>query len=83
MNHYRQSIILFGFALPLIIAAITVGGVGYLRAKVNTSYQNKSKHYASYQTNRRRALAIETQVGIERPHVSNWTEVLRTESTLR
>ena len=80
MNHYRQSIIIFGFVLPLLIAVLSAGSVGYLRSKVTTSFDEKAKHYKSYQTNRREALAIETRVGMVRPHVSNWTSILRTET---
>lgn len=80
MNHYRQSIIVFGFVLPLLVAALAAGSVGYLRNKITSSFDNKSTHYKSYQGNRREALAIETRIGKERPHVSNWTRILRTET---
>lgn len=80
MNHYRKSIITFGFVLPLLIAGLAVGAVGFMRGKVAASFNDKSKHYESYQANRTEALAIETRVGKVRPHVSNWTKILRTET---
>ena len=42
MNHYRQSIIVFGFVLPALGALATVGGFAYLRGRIKASFDNKS-----------------------------------------
>ena len=80
MNHYRQPIIVFGFVLPFLAALICVVGVSLMRGKIMRSFEDKSSHYSSFQGNRARAQAIETKVAKERPHVSNWTEILRAET---
>lgn len=80
MNHYRLSILLFGFVLPLFVAAVVVGSFAYLRSKTAASFAQKSSHYTSFESNRLQALAIENQIGKKRAHINNWTQTLREET---
>ena len=80
MNHYRQSIILFGFVLPLLVVGVVSGGAAWFRGKIAASFQDKSRHYASYEVNRLQALEAEERVKREREHVALWTETLREET---
>lgn len=80
MNHYRQSIILFGFVLPLIVAAVFVAAVGFIRARTLASFGQKNAHFASYESNRHQALAIEAAIGKQRASVEDWNKVLQQET---
>lgn len=80
MNHYRQSIILFGFALPLVGAAAAVVAAGHVRGRVQRSFADKCTHYASYQANHSRARALEAGIGGRRKQLNAWNETLRAET---
>ena len=79
MNHYRQSIILFGFVLPLLVAAIFVAAIGLVRARALASFKQKSTHYSSYESNRRQALAIEGSISKQRASIEDWNKALQQE----
>lgn len=80
MNHYRQSILLFGFALPLLVAGLVVGTFAYFRGKVIASFENKSTHFSSYERERQTCLGLEAQIGLKRPHVNRWSALMKEET---
>ena len=77
---YRQSILIFGFVLPLVVCAAVVGGGVALKAKAAASFQQKQTLYKSSEMNRIGALGMEAQVSKRRPHVERWTEQLEKET---
>lgn len=80
MNLYRQSIILFGIVLPLLIGAAVIGVCSMLKSKMVASFENKQKHYRSYEQSRIGALEIEAKIGRQRPHVERWARELSEET---
>lgn len=80
MNLYRQSIILFGIVVPILIAA-AVAGVGFmLKSKMTASYSNKERNYKTYEQGRMAALEIESGVVRGRPHLDRWNKMLSQET---
>lgn len=77
---YRQSIILFGFVLPLVVCAAIVGGGRFIKAKASASFEQKQALYKTAETNRVGALGIEAQVSKKRPDVERWTSELQKET---
>ncbi len=74
MNLYRQTITLFGIIVPVIIAAVIIGGCYFLRSEMIASFNNKQLNYKSYEQNRIAALDVETQVVRNRPHLDRWNQ---------
>jgi|694.fasta_scaffold17268_3 hypothetical protein len=80
MNLYRQSIILFGIVLPVLIGAAVIGVCFMLKSKMVASFENKQTHYRSYEQSRIGALEIEAKIGRQRPHVERWARELSEET---
>lgn len=74
MNIYRQTIVLFGIVLPVIIAAAIIGGCYFLRSEMSASFSNKELKYKSYEQDRRAAMKMETQVMQNREHLDRWNQ---------
>lgn len=80
MHLYRQTIILFGLVLPVVIAA-ALGGVGYmLQSHMAASFHNKENTFKTYEQARLAGIEVETQVTRQRDHLSRWNEQLALET---
>lgn len=79
MNHYRQSIALFGIALPLVVLAIVLGLGFMLKSKMAGSFANKQTLFRSYEGERRQAVQIEDSIVQQRGHLEHWTTLLAEE----
>lgn len=79
MNHYRQSIALFGIALPLIVLAIMLGVGIFLKGKMADSFTSKQQLFKAYETCRLEAIQIEDSIVKQRSHLDRWTKLLEEE----
>jgi len=77
---YKQSIILFGIVIPILIAGIMIGVCAFVRGKITGSFDDKVRYYAGYETSRLSALAIEAQISRQRADSDRWTELLKQET---
>lgn len=77
---YKQSIILFGIVIPVLIAAVLIGACAFLRSKITGSFDNKIQYYSGYENSRMGALAIETQLKRQRGDYERWNEMLKQET---
>lgn len=80
MHLYRQTIILFGIAIPVLLAAAIVGGGFLLKTRMVSSAENKQTNYKTYEQGRLAGLEIEAQVTRQRPHLDRWNEQLSQET---
>lgn len=80
MNHFRQSIILFGFLLPFLAVALVVGGFYVARGKVVDGYAKKATSFKAYTADQFQAKAIEAKISKKRPHVANWAKAIHQET---
>lgn len=80
MNHYRQSIALFGIAIPALAIALVLAGVWLLRSHMLTSYSKKQSLFEAYQTNYNKAMEVEATIARQRPHVQRWTQLINEEA---
>jgi hypothetical protein len=80
MNLYRQTIILFGVILPMLVAAALVGVCYLLKSKMVASFDNKQKTYKAYEQGRLAGLEIEAQVTRQREHLERWNKQLSLET---
>jgi hypothetical protein len=77
---YRQSIILFGFVVPLAICAAVVGGGVILKSKTSASFLEKQSLFKSAENDRVGALGIEAQISKKRPHMERWLSQVEKET---
>jgi hypothetical protein len=77
---YRQSIVIFGFALPAAICATIVGGGLFLKTKATASLEEKLALYKASEQNRLGSQVIEKDVSKKREHVDRWTAQLERET---
>jgi len=77
---YRQSIILFGFVVPLAICAAVVGGGVVLKSKTSASFGEKQTLYKSAENDRVGSLGIEAQISKKRPHMERWISQVEKET---
>lgn len=80
MHLYRQTIILFGVILPLVIAAAVIGGGYLVQSQMAASFANKQKNYKTSEQGRIAGLEIEAQVTRQRHHLDRWNEQLSQET---
>jgi hypothetical protein len=80
MYLYRQTIILFGIIIPLVIATAVAAGGFLLKSQMASSFENKQKTYKTYEQGRLAGLAIEAQVTRQRHHLERWNEQLSQET---
>ncbi|MEM1085050.1 MAG: hypothetical protein AAGI48_13140 [Verrucomicrobiota bacterium] len=80
MNHYRQSIALFGFAIPGVIAIVVIVIAFMIKGKVAASFDEKLNHFQGFEQNKLRALALEAEISRKREHIERW-EALVSEET--
>lgn len=80
MHYYRQTIALFGFVVPIIVAAAVVVIGFMLKSNMVASFENKQRNFKKYEMGRRAGLEIEAQVTRQRPHIERWTEQLSQET---
>jgi hypothetical protein len=80
MHFYRQTIILFGIIIPIMIAAAVVGAGSMIKSKMTESFATKEKNFKSYEQGRIAALDIENQVIRERKHLDRWNTQLSEET---
>ncbi len=89
MNLYRQSIILFGVIIPMLVAAAIVGGGYVMKSKMQASYETKKTNYTAYEQDRKKSNKIEGQVIKQRDDLKRWEDILSqqtasaTQATLR
>jgi len=80
MYYYRQTIILFGIVIPLIVAAAVVGVGSMIKSKMTDLYVTKEGNFKTYEQSRIAALEIEAKVGRDRHHLDRWNSLLSQET---
>ena len=80
MYLYRQPIIFFGIALPIVATAVLIGVFSMLKSNMSASADTKLKDFKASDAARRAGLEIETQVGRQREHLERWKVQLKQET---
>ncbi|MFT3992169.1 MAG: hypothetical protein QM680_12245 [Luteolibacter sp.] len=74
LSMYKQSIIFFGFLLPVLLAAAVIGGLLYAKSEVESSFATKRQAYAGYSMSYNASNQLEKQITEKRPHLARWME---------
>lgn len=80
MHLYRQSIIIFGLIVPILIGAAVVGLGFVLKSKVTASFVNKESKFKSHKQALQAAREIESHVVRSREHLVRWNQLLSEET---
>ncbi|MEP4078733.1 hypothetical protein [Haloferula sp.] len=80
MNHYRQSIALFGFVIPSVIAIAVIVGAFMVKGRVSRTFDEKLSHFQGFEQNKLQALGLEAEISMKREHIEAW-EALVSEET--
>lgn len=80
MHLYRQTIILFGIILPVVVAGLVVIACAMVKSKMTASFNNKESNFRTYEQGRVAGLEIESQVARQREHLDRWTGLLSEET---
>lgn len=80
MNLYRQSIVLFGIVLPLLLLGLLVGLCFVVKTKMAASFTNKEQLFKAFETGRVKAVGMENKIGNQRKHLEYWNTLLAKEA---
>jgi len=80
MNLYRQVIALFGFALPIFLCLLVIGGAVVTKSKIEQSFNSKQSQFKGFKQNKIQALALEAEIDNKRDHFSQWETLLAKET---
>ncbi|MBN8460506.1 MAG: hypothetical protein J0M04_21970 [Verrucomicrobia bacterium] len=80
MNHYRQSIALFGIVVPIVVLVIVLGLGFFIKGKISSSFSNKQTLFKTYEANCKAATQIEDSIVKQRSHLDRWNKLLGEES---
>jgi hypothetical protein len=80
MKFYRQPIILFGFVLPIILAAIIGGGAYYAKSTVEATLQEREALMKTSKLTSMTIATLEKKNLAQRPHLERWTKLLALET---
>jgi len=80
MHLYRQSIIIFGLIVPILIAAGICGLGVMFKSKVTESFVEKESKFKTHEQARRATMEIESQVARGREHLARWNQLLSEET---
>lgn len=78
---YKQSIIIFGIVIPLLLAAAIGGGCFFLKKTMTEQFKVKEEQYMAYTRSRNAAMQIEGKIAKQRPHLERWKTDLSSETT--
>ena len=77
---YKQSIILFGIALPLLGLGVLIGALHFLKSEMTESFTVKTAQYKVFAQSRNAAVETESKISKRRPHLARWKEELSSET---
>lgn len=80
MNLYRQAIILFGFVVPIVVAAAVIGSALTVKNSITASFNEKCRHFDGFEKNKRDALALEAELSKKRDHIAYWEDLVGKET---
>ena len=72
MNHYRNSVILFGIAAPALVAALVIGLCIHGGQRIRTSLADKVEHFAEAEQTRRAVAHAEAEIAPELENLARW-----------
>ena len=78
---YKQSIVLFGIVLPLIVVIALVAGLYMLKSNMAESFAIKTDRYKTYSQSRNTMVETEKKIATQREHVARWRRELAQETT--
>lgn len=79
--YYKQSVLLLGGVLPLVLVVALLGVVFHYRGKLEETYKQRKNNYAKVLQKEEERKALEEKVNSQRPHLERWDSLLNTPSS--
>lgn len=73
--NYRQSILVFGLALPLLIIALLMGGALYVKGQFNQTYEKKLRLHAQGKQLERQIGKVKKELAKSDQDAKMWAEI--------
>lgn len=77
---YKQSIIIFGIVVPVLIAVVFLGCTAFVKAKISSSFENKAQHFSGHEARRKEAITVEARLGQQQESFERWQELVEQET---
>lgn len=77
MMHYRQSIALFGLALPLFLGLAVLGIAMYAKSSVQAGFDEVNQQAKQYSANLATANGLEQQIAKRREYQKQWDDLFK------
>jgi hypothetical protein len=77
MHLYRNSIVIFGIAIPTVLIAALVGVSFIVKGRLATSFENKMSNFKTFEKGQKAGQAIEKEVTLQRKHLERWDSLVR------
>ena len=78
---YKQPIIIFGIAIPLILTVLVIGSGALLLSKMAGSLDTKSQYYSGHEATRTGALQMEADLSKQKDSSERWQELVSQETS--
>ena len=80
MKFYQQSVIIFGLAIPAVIAIAVIAVCVLGTQKITATLDEKTDMFASSEQSRRAMAEVESEVVVERENLERWQKRLTEET---
>lgn len=81
-SYYRESVVGFGIILPLVIAAILLGGSYYYLGEAKSFLQRNQVKFRAYEATQNSLRQLEEQIGKKKDNLAHWESLLGAETSV-
>ncbi|BDS08497.1 hypothetical protein NT6N_35370 [Oceaniferula spumae] len=79
-SYYKQSVAIFGLAIPLTVMGVLAGGALYSVSVINKKFKVKKVEYTKALVVDQQTAKLQAQVAQNGSHLARWNNVLSTET---
>tara|TARA_B100000029_G_scaffold415490_1_gene419306 strand:- start:23 stop:559 length:537 start_codon:yes stop_codon:yes gene_type:complete len=70
--HYKESVIVFGLVVPVLVVVVGLGMGIHFRGKLESTYEARRNHHRTYKTVEKERGALEEKIQSQAPHMHRW-----------
>lgn len=79
-SYYKQSVIVFGWVIPLLLMLAVILGMFYWSSDIDAKYKKKKSAYGRAQKAQQKMMELQGRVGQTGPLLASWENMLSTET---
>lgn len=81
--YYKQPIVVFGLAAPLLLIAVAFGGILHFKDKFEKTYEERLSNYTQYRKNEQVREGLESVVMGQKSTLGTWMKLFETPTASR